>query len=291
MTQFRIRSATSQLLTLALCLLAAAWVHPPQALANQQAQVVKIERLTHNVKRIRFKAANDDFTFQAGQFILLKLPDAYLRAFNKSHGTEHTSVSRPYSFASAPSEAPYFDLIVKHYPAPPGKDVPPGLASTFIHQHLRPSNTVTFSDPVGSLYMPNDSTDPIILVAGGVGASPFIGLLKHWFDQGLDRQREIHFFFGVRSKHDFFLLGDLADWSRRRKNFKYILALSHPDPADEWKGESGYINTVLDRHFPSPLRADVYLAGAPIMIRETVKVLHTKQVPDTRIHHDPIKVQ
>ena len=291
MTQFRIRSVTSQLVTIAFCLLSAAWVHPPQARADQQAQVVKIERLTHNVKRIRFKAANDDFTFQAGQFILLKLPDSYLRAFNKSHGTEHTSVSRPYSFASAPSEAPYFDLIVKHYPAPPGKDVPPGLASTFIHQHLRPSDTVTFSDPIGSLYMPNDSTDPIILVAGGVGASPFIGLLKHWFDQGLDRQREIHFFFGVRSKRDFFLLGALADWSRRRKNFKYVLALSHPDPADEWKGESGYINTVLDRYFPSPLRADVYLAGAPIMIRETVKVLHAKQVPDTRIHHDPIKVQ
>ena len=291
MTLIRSRPATPLRISLALCFLAAAWAHPPLARADHDAQVVKIERLTHNVKRIRFKAASDDFTFQAGQFILLELPDSYLKAFNKRHGTEHTNVSRPYSFASAPSEAPYFDLIVKHYPAPPDKDVPPGLASTFIHQHLRPSDTVTFSDPIGSLYMPNDSTDPIILVAGGVGASPFIGLLKHWFDQGLDRQREIYFFFGVRSKRDFFLLGDLADWSRHRKNFKYIPALSHPDPADEWEGETGYINAVLDRRFPSPLKADVYLAGAPIMIRETVKVLNAKQVPDTRIHHDPIKVQ
>ena len=291
MTLIRSRPGTPLRISLALCFLAAAWAHPPLARADHDAQVVKIERLTHNVKRIRFKAASDDFTFQAGQFILLELPDSYLTAFNKRHGTEHTNVSRPYSFASAPSEAPYFDLIVKHYPAPPGKDVPPGLASTFIHQHLRPSDTVTFSDPIGSLYMPNDSTDPIILVAGGVGASPFIGLLKHWFDQGLDRHREIYFFFGVRSKRDFFLLGDLADWSRHRKNFKYIPALSHPDPADEWEGETGYINAVLDRRFPSPLKADVYLAGAPIMIRETVKVLNAKQVPDTRIHHDPIKVQ
>ena len=291
MTLIRSRPATPLRISLALCFLAAAWAHPPLARADHDAQVVKIERLTHNVKRIRFKAASDDFTFQAGQFILLELPDSYLKAFNKRHGTEHTNVSRPYSFASAPSEAPYFDLIVKHYPAPPDKDVPPGLASTFIHQHLRPSDTVTFSDPIGSLYMPNDSTDPIILVAGGVGASPFIGLLKHWFDQGLDRQREIYFFFGVRSKRDFFLLGDLADWSRHRENFKYIPALSHPDPADEWEGETGYINAVLDRRFPSPLKADVYLAGAPIMIRETVKVLNAKQVPDTRIHHDPIKVQ
>ena len=277
--------------SLSVACLAAAVVYAPSARADHQTSVVKIERLTHNVKRIRFKAATDDFAFKAGQFILLKLPKTYLKQFNKQHGTSHKNIARPYSFASAPSEAPYFDIIVKHYPAPPDKDVPPGLASSFIHEQLSPGDNVTFSDPMGSLYMPNDSGDPIILVAGGVGASPLIGLLKHWFDKGLDRKREIYFFFGVRSKRDFFLLGDLADWARRRKNFKYILALDHPEPADNWTGETGYINAVLDRHFPGPLRADAYMAGAPIMIRETAKVLRAKQIPEERIHHDPIKVQ
>ena len=129
------------------------------------------------------------------------------------------------------------------------------------------------------------------LVAGGVGASPLIGLLKHWFDEDLDKDREIYFFFGVRSKRDLFLLGDLADWARRRKNFHYTLALDHPEPSDNWTDETGYINTVLDRYFQAPLRADVYMAGPPIMIRETAKVLRAKQVPEERIHHDPIKVE
>lgn len=271
--------------------LAAAILSAPSARADQKASVVKIERLTHNVKRLRFKVATEDFSFKAGQFILLKLPNEYLKTFNKEHGTSYKKIARPYSFASAPSEAPYFDIIVKHYPAPPDKDVPPGLASSFIHEQLSPGDDVTFSDPMGTLYRPNKSHDPIILVAGGVGASPLIGLLKHWFDEDLDNQRPIHFFFGVRSKQDLFLIGDLADWARRRKGFNYTLALDHPDPTDNWTGETGYINAVLDHHYNAPLSADVYIAGSPIMVRETMKVLRAKQVPEDRIHHDPIKVQ
>ena len=288
------RATNKELLSraiLSLLLLSAATFQAHRARADHQAKVVKIERLTHDVKRIRFRAANDDFTFSAGQFILLKLPESYLKEFNEEHGTNHESVSRPYSFASAPSEALYFDVIIKHYPAPPDEEVPPGLASTFVHKKLHAGAEVTFSEPMGSLYMPNDSTDPIILVAGGVGASPFIGLLKHWFDERLNERRKIYFFFGVRSQRDFFLLGDLNDWSRRKANFEYIPALSHPEPGDEWDGETGYINMVLDRYFEGPLSADVYMAGAPIMVRETTKVLHAKGVPDSRIHHDPIKVE
>ncbi|MDA1313080.1 MAG: FAD-binding oxidoreductase [Acidobacteria bacterium] len=283
----KLRSGT----VLALLLLSAAMLHVPRAYADVQAKVVKIERLTHDVKRIRFRAANDDFKFTAGQFILLKLPESYLKEFNKEHGTNHENVSRPYSFASAPSEAPYFDVIIKHYPAPRDKDVPPGLASSFVHEKLHAGDAVTFSDPMGSLYMPNDSTDPIILVAGGVGASPFIGLLKHWFDEKLNEKRKIYLFFGANSRRDLFLLDDLNDWSRSKANFEYVPALSRPDPADEWKGETGYINVVLGKHFEGPLAADVYLAGAPIMVSETIKILHAKGVPDSRIHHDPIKVE
>lgn len=275
----------------ALLLLVAAIFQAPLAQADIQAKVIKIERLTHDVKRIRFRAADDDFKFNAGQFILLKLPDSYLEEFNKEHGTKHEGISRPYSFASAPGEAPYFDVIIKHYAAPPGKDVPPGLASSFVHHKLRAGDEVTFSDPMGSLYMPNDSTDPIILVAGGVGASPFIGLLKHWFDEKLNEKRKIYFFFGVNSRRDLFLVDDLNDWSRGKANFEYVAALSRPEPADEWKGETGYINVVLGKHFESPLAADVYLAGAAIMVSETIKVLQAKGVPASRIHHDPIKVE
>jgi NAD(P)H-flavin reductase len=275
---------------LTFCLAAILLCAPQSIPADFQAEVVAIEDLNHDVKRIRLRAVDPTFHYNPGQFLLLRLPDSYLEEFNSKHGTTHDAVSRPYSLASAPGEAPFFDLIVKHYPAPPGKDVPPGLASTYIHEQLKKGDKLSFSEPMGKLYEPNDSTDPIIVVAGGTGASPFIGLVKHWLEHKLNERRKIYFFFGVNSSSDFFLEDDLRAWAAE-KNFIYVPAVARPEPADNWQGETGYINVVLDRHFEAPLQADVYLAGAPIMVSETIKVLSAKGVPAERIHHDPVKVE
>jgi Na+-transporting NADH:ubiquinone oxidoreductase subunit F len=275
---------------LLLCLTVAVLCPPRAVAAGFQAAVIQVEDLNHNVKRIRLRALDAGFSFKPGQFVLLRLPASYLNEFNRKYGTTHKAVSRAYSFASAPSEAPFFDLIIKHYPAPPGKDVPPGLASTYVHTQLKQGDTLLFSEPLGSLYAPGASTDPIIVVAGGSGASPFIGLVKHWLEQKLNERRKIYFFFGVTSKKDFFLEEELQAWARQ-KNFVYIPAVSRPEPGDNWQGATGYINVVLDRHFTAPLQADVYMAGAPILVSETIKVLTAKGVPAERIHHDPVKVE
>ncbi len=285
----------TQRLFRAVILFASIAASPPLLQAAEgphAAEVVKIEDLTHDVKRIRFKAQEPDrFRFSAGQFVLLHLPEPYLSEFNQRHGTSHKDVARPYSFASSPSELPYFDLIIKRYPAPRGKDVPPGLASTYVHTKLEPGTAVTFSDPVGSLYLGGDSTDPIICVAGGVGVSPFVGLLKYWFSEGINEKRRIYLYLGVRSKRDLLLDSEFKQWAETKKQFTYVSALSRPEESDQWTGETGYINLVLDKHFEAPLKADVYIAGSPIMLRETVKVLKAKGLADDRIHHDPIKVE
>lgn len=274
-----------------LICVAAALLCPGIALsADFQAEVVKVEDLNFNVKRVRLRASDPAFRFEPGQFVLLRLPDSYIAEFNAKYGTAHKAVSRPYSLASPPGETPFFDLIIKHYPAPPGKDVPPGLASTYIHAHVKQGDRLSFSEPMGSLYQPGASTGPIIVVAGGVGASPFIGLVEHWFEQKLNERRKIYFFFGVNSKQDFFLEKELASWAKK-KNFVYVPAVARPAPEDDWKGETGYINAVLDRYFEAPLQADAYLAGAPIMVSETIKVLTAKGVPAACIHHDPVKVE
>ena len=90
------------------------------------SRVERIEQLTHDVKRITFRASGQ-FRFRPGQFVLLKVPDSYVSTWNQQYGTSHGQVSRPYSFASPPSRLPLFDLIIKHQPAPRGKGVPPGL--------------------------------------------------------------------------------------------------------------------------------------------------------------------
>ena len=272
------------LLTLGLSTSASADSYP------HLSSVENIEDLTHDIKRITFRAP-EHFRFLPGQFVLLQVPGSYVKSWNQQHGTSHEQVSRPYSFASSPSRLPLFDLIVKHQAAPRGKDVPPGLASTFVHAELKTGDVVAFGEPMGALYSGGDSGRPIIFVAGGAGVSPFVGLLEHLFATKVNERRKIYLFLGVRGRRDLLLHDQFVDWAETKLDFSYVPALSGPVPADAWTGATGYINLVLDKDFPGPLDAEVYIAGSPIMMRETVKVVKAKGLADERIHHDPIAVK
>ena len=256
-----------------------------------RAEVTEIESLTHDTKRIRFRLLDvKGFSFTPGQYTFLKVPDDYVREWNARYKTSHKEVARPYSFATSSSRLPNFDLMVKLASPPPGKDVPPGIASTYIHSRLKAGDEVRFSAPTGKLYLRKDTGRPIIIVAGGTGAAPFLSLLEHWFENGFEKNNQIWFFFGVRSRRDLFLHERFREWARTRK-LRYIPALSSPAPGDKWQGETGFIQSVVDKHIGAPSAADAYLAGPPIMMREAVKVLNSKGIGKDRIHFDEIAVR
>jgi Na+-transporting NADH:ubiquinone oxidoreductase subunit F len=257
-----------------------------------RARVASIKDLNHDTKLIRFRLVDaKDFAFTPGQYTFLKVPDDYVKQWNARYKTTHGEVARAYSFASSSSRLPFFDLIIKLVGPPRGKDVPPGIASTYIHTQLRTGDEVRFSVPVGDLYLRKDTGRPILIIAGGTGAAPFVALLEYWFENGFDRNNEIYFFFGVRGRRDLFLHERFQDWARTKKKFHYIPALSSPAPEDKWPGETGFIQVTVDKHVAAPSDADAYLAGPPMMITEVVKVLESKQIGRERIHYDEIVVQ
>jgi Na+-transporting NADH:ubiquinone oxidoreductase subunit F len=257
-----------------------------------RAKVREIEDLTHDTRRIRFRLLDaKGFTFTPGQYTFLKVPDDYVKQWNARYTTSYKEVARPYSFATSSSRLPFFDLMVKLAGPPPGKDVPPGIASTYIHTQLKVGDEVSFSAPAGKLYLRKDTGRPIVIVAGGTGAAPFISLLEYWFENGFEKKNEIYFFFGVRSRRDLFLHERFQQWARTKTKFHYFPALSNPMPDDKWDGETGFIQLIVDKHIAAPSVADAYLAGPPIMMREAVKVLNSKGIGKERIHFDEIAVQ
>ena len=241
------------------------------------------------MKRVRLVLLNPGgFAFKPGQFVFLKVPEEFVQEWNVRYETTHGSVFRPYSFASPPSRLPEFDFIIKHFRAPRGKDVPPGVASTYVHTRLRPGDVLHLSDPTGTLYLGQDSDRPILVVAGGSGAAPFVGLLEYWFEAGMNRTRKIHFFFGVRSRRDLLLHDKFSSWAAEKKNFSYTPALSSPREGDDWRGETGYIQLSVEKYVEAPSEAEAYLAGPPIMVKMVTEVLRAKGIPGSRIFFDQI---
>jgi NAD(P)H-flavin reductase len=166
--------------------------------------------------------------------------------------------------------------------------VPPGIASTWIHDTLEPGDRVWLSDPAGALWSEGDATGPLLLIAGGSGVSPFAGLLEHLFEQRLHEKRPIYLFFGARERRDLLLDARFRAWARAYSNFHYVPVLSNSAPGDNWQGETGFVNEAVARRFPRLPDAAAAIAGSPAMIRATLETLTSIGVPKERIRHDPV---
>lgn len=111
------------------------------------AKVIAVEPLSHNVKRLRLRMPKQ-YRFQPGQFALVRLPPSYVESWNAKYKTAHRQVVRPYSFALSPRRLRVAGFIVQLASPPPDRDVPPGIASTCIHSHLKPGDEL---DAIGDL--------------------------------------------------------------------------------------------------------------------------------------------
>jgi propane monooxygenase reductase subunit len=86
-----------------------------------------------------------------------------------------------------------------------------------------------------------------------------------------------------------FLLDELAAISSQLPDFKFIPALSHAQPADEWQGETGFIHEAVGRHLREEQLAgeiDSYSCGPPQMIDAVLPVLQMAGVEPDRIYFD-----
>ena len=69
-------------------------------------------------------------------------------------------------------------------------------------------------------------------------------------------------------------------------NFKYVPALSDPQPEDNWTGETGLITEVLDRMTGDLSDTEAYLCGSPGMINACINVLDNHELPSEQCFFD-----
>jgi len=200
----------------------------------------------------------------------------------------HVPVTRAYSMANYPGEKGVIKLNVRIASPPPGQAaVPPGQVSSYIF-NLQPGDDVVISGPFGEFFM-DDSDSEVILVGGGAGMAP---LRSHVFDlfKGLNTKRKVSFWYGGRSYKELFYLDDFQEISDNNDNFSFHIALSDPQPEDNWEGLTGFIHQVLYDEYlkehPAPEDINYYLCGPPMMTASVIKMLDDLGVEQDNIHFD-----
>ena len=238
---------------------------------------IQIECPPHDVKYSDF-AVEDKFREDWDRFDLWKI---------ESHVKE--PVMRAYSMANYPEEAGIIMLNVRVATPPPsgGDDVPPGIMSSWIF-NLKPGDKANISGPYGEFFA-KETNNEMVFIGGGAGMAP---MRSHIFDQlmRLDSTRKITFWYGARSLRETFYADHFDRLQEKHENFQWHLALSDPQPEDNWTGYTGFIHNVLNENYlkdhPAPEDCEYYMCGPPMMNAAVVDMLQELGVEDDHIMLD-----
>ncbi|AOM02013.1 NADH:ubiquinone reductase (Na(+)-transporting) subunit F [Cobetia marina] len=193
--------------------------------------------------------------------------------FNVQHKNEEP-VIRAYSMANYPEEYGILKFNIRIATPPPNSQHPPGLMSTYVFS-LKPGDKVTVMGPFGEFFA-KDTDAEMVFIGGGAGMAP---MRSHIFDQlkRLNSKRKMSFWYGARSMRESFYNEEYDQLAEENENFEWHLALSDPQPEDNWEGPTGFIHNVLYENYlkdhPAPEDCEYYMCGPPMMNAAVVKML------------------
>ena len=212
------------------------------AVRTYEARVEHMGKLAPDVMRVLLRLpAGERIAFYAGQYINIVLPDGDKRSF---------------SFATAPHEHSSIELHIRL--------IPGGKFTTHVFEAMKEGDSVRFEGPLGSFFLREDSTKPIIFVAGSTGFAPVKSMVEHAFHVG--SKRSMILYWGVRRPEDLYLAELPRKWEQEHPNFRFVPVLSEPRPEDDWQGRTGLVHEAILGDFPDLTGHQVYACGSVKMV-------------------------
>ncbi len=200
---------------------------------------------------------------------------------------------RAYSMANYPAEGNIITLNVR-IATPPmdratGKwmNVSPGISSSYIFS-LKPGDKVKMSGPYGDFHI-QETENEMLYIGGGAGMAPLRAQILHLFNT-VKTGRKVSYWYGARSKKEIFYEEDFREIERNFPNFKFHIALSDPQPEDNWDGYVGFIHQViLDNYLAkhdAPEDIEYYMCGPGPMANAVKGMLENLGVERSSLYFD-----
>ena len=203
------------------------------------------------------------FEFRAGQSLSLTLVDP--------PETDAKGATRTFSIVSAPFEE--------------GLTVATRLRDTAFKRVLGAlpvGAPVRLRGPAGDFTLDEGSTRPAVFLAGGIGITPFVSLLRH--ADAKSTPRRITLVYACRRPQDAPYLDELLRLAERNPALRVVATMTAPEAAGPWVGERGRIDrAMLDRHLTGAAAPVHYLAGPPTMVNSLAILLRQRGATDADI--------
>lgn len=224
------------------------------------ATVSDIVDLSPTIKGLNF-TLDRDMTFQAGQYINLRIP-----------GVDGT---RAFSIANTPSDARQLMLHVRL--------VSGGAGTEYLHNSLNVGDELTLSGPYGQFFVRKSDRQDVIFIAGGSGLSSPQSMILDGLEEGDERQ--MYLFQGARDVAELYNRDLFEKLAEEHSNFHYIPALNAPQETDQWQGFTGFVHEAAQDYFNGKFEGHkAYLCGPPPMIDAAITTLMQGRLFERDIH-------
>jgi sulfhydrogenase subunit gamma (sulfur reductase) len=226
--------------------------------------LMRIEKVTYEapgVKTFMLKFVNEEdgnnFNFKAGQF----------GEYSVLGAGEST-----FCIASSPTRKGYIECTFRQT----GK-------VTNMLAGCEEGSIVGFRGPYGNIF-PIESWKGknLLFIAGGIALPPMRCVIWNALDMR-ENFGDITIIYGARSVKDLVYKHELQDWERRG-DVKLITTVDPGGESPDWKGEIGFVPTIVEKHAPSSGNTIAIVCGPPVMIKYTFPVLAKLGFTDETIY-------
>jgi NAD(P)H-flavin reductase len=235
---------------------------PLAGVETYDTRVERLDRLAPDVIGLALRLQGGRrIEFLAGQYLNVVLPDGERRA---------------YSFTTASGATDLVELQIRR--------IPGGRFSTLLFESVRPGDALRIEGPFGDFVLREPSDRPVVFVAGATGFAPVKSLLEEGFRRGTRRQ--MHLYWGVRTRADLYLAELAERWAREHPNFRFVPVLSEPAPQDDWHGRTGLVHEAILADFHDLSGHEVYACGSLRMVQAARPAFVAQGLAEDACHSD-----
>lgn len=233
---------------------------------EQELECVMVLQDTHNVKTFCFQTANATyFRYTPGQFITLDL---------EINGER---VKRSYTLSSTPSRPHCICITVKA-----SED---GCVSRWLHDNLQVGDNIKAVGPAGLFTLDNHLADKYLFLAGGVGITPMLSMVRWLYDYG--RHTDVVLVQCAHTPSDLIARRELETMSARLPDIKLAWVCKQADKHGAWTGYTGRLNQLmLELIAPDYMEREIFCCGPEEYMHAVRDMLHIAEFNMEHYHEE-----
>ena len=144
-------------------------------------------------------------------------------------------------------------------------------------------SSMQMEGPFGNLTLPDNPAQPVVLIAGGIGITPFRSMVIHAAAENLSHR--IWLFYANRQPEDAPFLDELQELEKQSSTYTFIGTMTKSAESKiPWSGPTGYVDHAMLERYLSDLESPLYyIVGPPEMVWGVTDILGSAGIPKNNI--------